>query len=478
MRKVLVYVTGLLLGILLFGCKNMPVDELNIYALNDFHGAVLENGEEPGLSRLGKFLMDEKKAHPKETVILSAGDMFQGTAISSMTRGDVVIEAMNTIGFDAMTVGNHEFDWGISGISRLNDLALENGEAQFPILGANVIRKSTGEIAEWAKPYTVISRGDLKIGIIGTIGETLTEDILATIVEDYEFTDQLETIRKYTKILRTEKGCDIVIVVSHDDTSRINPTLADETGDYAVDAVINGHTHSREYGIEVGDKGVPLPYSQSKDLGKFIGKITLKIDPDTKKVTDAWSDSLVSAEVAKKESAEINSILHKYQDYIDQANEVLAVSSQYVSRTDGAKWAANTLNSSTGSDVAFVNIGGIRSAAFPIYQDSEVRYSDIFRMMPFENTVITFTMTGREIRDLVAANSDLYYSSSYNPSSGTIGEIAIDPDQKYACATTDFVFLGRSDFRTAENVSFTDELFRDQLVAAVKGSHNGRWTLQ
>ncbi len=90
-----------------------------------------------GIYKIGDFLIKEKQNSPETTLIISAGDMFQGTAVSSMTRGrKPVVDAMNIIGFDAMTLGNHEFDWGIDVVLKYQDGKEENGEAKLSIFGS------------------------------------------------------------------------------------------------------------------------------------------------------------------------------------------------------------------------------------------------------------------------------------------------------------------------------------------------------
>lgn len=90
----------------------ITIDYLDIYSINDLHGAIEEDEYGRGLARIGNFLIEKKTTNPDNTVILVAGDMFQGTAISNLTYGGVVVEALNYIGIDAFTIGNHEFDWG------------------------------------------------------------------------------------------------------------------------------------------------------------------------------------------------------------------------------------------------------------------------------------------------------------------------------------------------------------------------------
>ncbi|HQC74820.1 MAG TPA: 5'-nucleotidase C-terminal domain-containing protein, partial [Bacilli bacterium] len=367
---------------------------LNIFTLNDFHGAVFLDDDEAGISRIGKYLLDQKTNYPHQTILISAGDMFQGSAVSSLTRGGLVVDAMNAIGFDAMTIGNHEFDWGVEGILRFIDGDPSNKEASFPMLGANIYQISKNGLAPWAQPYTVITRGNVKIGIIGLMGESQKRDILASFVEDYLFTDKMEAIKKYTKILRNEEDCDIVIVSIHDDSSAINSQIANLSGEYHVDAVINGHTHRYYAAEESRQNGVPLPYVQAGDNGRYIGKITLTIDPNTKKVIDVSAENIRTITNCPTESPLINEIINNYPNEIAIANEVLGTAGQDIYKEEAITWAATALAKQGDSQIGIINSGGIRSGAFPINNGSTVTYGHIFKMMPFENKVVTLKMTG------------------------------------------------------------------------------------
>ncbi len=454
-------------------------DVINIFTLNDFHGAIFEDGDEAGISRIGAYLMAEKTAHPDSTVIVSAGDMFQGTAVSSMTRGAVVVRAMNAIGFDAMTIGNHEFDWGISGITRFNDGNLANDEADFPLLGANIEDSLTSQLASWSEPYTVIERGEIKIGIIGLIGEDEKSDILASIVADYEFTSQMAAIRTYAPILRTAEDCDIVIVSSHDDTSNINSQIADLTGDYQIDAVVNGHTHRYYAGEQSGIRDVPLPYVQSGNNGNNIGKISLEIDPETQTVIDVSAENISTYANCPVESPVINGIINEYSAEIAIAGEVLGTAGETIEKDATVIWAAETIRQRADTQVGIVNYGGIRGAAFPIYQNATVTFADIFKIMPFENTVITMSLTGAQLIQLMGIYS-LCFSRNVDPGNLTIDGAAIANGNLYTVSTMDFVFEGYPNiFGNAQSVVYTNDLFRDYLVAEVRESvgTNGFWIL-
>jgi 2',3'-cyclic-nucleotide 2'-phosphodiesterase (5'-nucleotidase family) len=453
-------------------------DVINIFTLNDFHGAIFQDGDEAGISRIGAYLMAEKAANPDSTVIVSAGDMFQGTAVSSMTRGSVVVRAMNAIGFDAMTIGNHEFDWGISGITRFNDGNLANDEADFPLLGANIEDSLTSQLASWSEPYTVIERGELKIGIIGLIGEDEKSDILASVVADYEFTSQMTAIRTYAPILRTTEDCDIVIVSSHDDTSNINAQIADLTGDYQVDAVVNGHTHRYYAGEQSGIRDVPLPYVQSGNNGNNIGKISLEIDPETKTVIDVSAENISTYSNCTVESPVVNGIINEYSAEIAIAGEVLGTAGETIEKDATVIWAAETIKQRGNTQVGIVNYGGIRGAAFPIYQNATVTFANIFKIMPFENTVITMSLTGAQLIQLMGTS--LHFSRNVDPVNLTIDGIAIASGNLYTVSTMDFVFEGYPNiFGNAQSVVYTNDLFRDYLVAEVRESveTNGSWIL-
>ena len=213
---------------------------IDIYTLNDFHGALFPNRDEPGIARLGCYLLEKRREDPDRTVILSSGDMFQGTAVSNLSRGEVVVAAMNLIGFDAMTIGNHEFDWGVPALRRFCDGDEGNGEASFPFLAANIRLKASGELVPWARPYMVIAKENARVGVIGVIGEDLINDILGSLISDYEFTDMLAAIAEYSKVLREKEGCGIVIVAAHADTMAMNERIAAA----GADAIVNGHTHN------------------------------------------------------------------------------------------------------------------------------------------------------------------------------------------------------------------------------------------
>lgn len=450
---------------------------LNIYSVNDFHGMIFEDDNGAGISKMGEYLYN---LNPENSIIISAGDMFQGTAVSSMSRGKVIVDAMNYIGFDAMTIGNHEFDWGDKEIIKFLDNDYSNGEANFPLIAANIYDKKTNQLASWVKPYTIIERMGIKIGIVGVIGHDQESDILASYVSNYSFEDELTAIKKYTKILRTEQNCDIVIVSCHTDTKKINIDIASLTGDYYVDAVLNGHTHQQYYGEEGRSNGVGLPFVQSGCYGRYIGVIELEYNLNEKKVTDVNAQTLRAKTVCRNESFEINKILARYQEYIDIANEKLGVSGVKLNKTAGGYWAATALCDAYEADLGIVNTGGIRSNGFPIENGQMITYGDIFEIMPFENMVRIVELRGDVILSkLLPYNGSSYYiSNNVNCNANTIDGVKIDSNKYYKVVTIDYLFeQTNKPFLSGANRVDTNDVFRDVLAQAVRDnvSENGKF---
>ena len=480
--KLLLFITILVIGV---RCKpatnpdnpseeepsSIEIDELTIYSINDFHGALLEDGIRAGISKIGNFLITEKQNNPNSTLIISAGDMFQGTALSSMTRGRAVVDAMNAIGFDAMTLGNHEFDWGVDQIKVFHDDDLTNGEAEFEFLAANVCYKGTNQLAEWATPYIVINKGGLKVGIIGVLGTDQTNDILASYVADYDFTDELTAIKKYAKALRTEEDCDIVIVSAHLDTSSISRQLSSLSGDEKIDALLNGHTHQQYYGEYTYGREVALPYVQSGSSGQYLGKITLEIDKETGSVIDVSSENLATISTCQSESLEINNILGSYQSYLDIAQSVLGVAGETIYKNTAGIWMATTIKERFSTDVAVVNAGGVRSSAFPIYIGDDVTYGDIFEIMPFENMICTSQIAGSDLLNILKyMNDGMYFSNNVTQSGGIyyIDGVAVVNSKLYTVGTIDYLFEKEYyPFKDGENTVFTTILLREIMVESV-----------
>ncbi|MGD8474064.1 MAG: metallophosphoesterase, partial [Anaerolineae bacterium] len=192
-----------------------PTETIVILHTNDFHGAVeaeeiqgsgrsLEQG---GLVNLVSLIDQLRDEHPGPTLVLDAGDVFQGSYVSNSTQGELVMAAMNVAGYDAWTLGNHEFDWG------QEPLRARIAQADFPALAANILDEATGEPWDMVQPYTIIELGRIKAGILGLTYPDTPSINRPENVAGLAFLEAEETVRRYLPELQEQ--ADLVVVLSH-----------------------------------------------------------------------------------------------------------------------------------------------------------------------------------------------------------------------------------------------------------------------
>ena len=414
---------------------------LELYSVNDFHGSFNENRDngEIGMSKLATFLKDKVN---QEAVVLSAGDMWQGGVESNLTKGQIIIDSMNYVGFDSMTIGNHEFDWGFD--------TLENNikSMEFPMLAANAIDKRTNEAFPYFEPYTIVEKKGVKIGIVGTGAESLPTDITYSVSQHLEFTDQVETVKEYSDFLKTEENCDIVVLAAHDggsDSYGQEPiyfteltTVSDISGEKYVDAIFLGHDHDTKSG-ELND----VPYAEGGSNGKGLSYINLKLEKngDDFDVVDSVSTTIdpYSSGYFNKEDSYINSLLEKYADELAQADRVICSFSETKSKNDildlvcdaMIAYANDPKHESILIDdqkvtAAFHNTGGVRDSA----ESGDFTYRDLIKVLPFDNTYCIAKLTDGQFDTW--NNSSNYYKGSKGSGEytyvATINYLADNPD--------------------------------------------------
>lgn len=222
---------------------------------------------------MGLIAMEREK--DPNLLLLDAGDFSQGSPYFNYFRGRVEVDAMNRMGYDAATFGNHEFDNG------LDTLAMLVRMARFPFVCANY--DFTGTVLEgMVKPYVVINRAGLKIGVIG-VGVSPDDLIAKENFGGIQYLDPLPVINMTAQILREDKHCDLVVVLSHLGTDSPNGVsdlkLAEQMR--GVDIVIGGHTHHVFCGERVTDAdGHEVVLSQMGKSGMRVGKITVRFAED------------------------------------------------------------------------------------------------------------------------------------------------------------------------------------------------------
>lgn len=471
-KRVSYALLALFLVVAMVGCgtgnKGGVASKLTILTVNDFHGALEESEGQNGIARLAaNFAKEVKEA--EATIIVSAGDMFQGTAISNYDHGKTTIDIMNKMNFDVMTLGNHEFDWGYSEMYKYIDGDESNGEANFPFLGCNILEKSTNQMPKGLNAYQIVERGGLKVGIIGYMGYGNESDIAVSMLGDLYFAEPVKTVAGYAKKLRTEEKVDVVIVVGHEGRNS-NELFATLNGDERVDAIVNAHTHAAYSDTIKRADGTTLPYLQAGTAGKRYGVIELEIDKETKKVVGGTAENKYN--MGNKDSSVERILKNLISETAPVFGRVIGVAKYNVERYSAADWAATALKDYAKTDVAIINIGGIRAQAFPINEGSNITVSKIHEIMPFDNVLKTVDLKGEDLIILIC-NGSLVTSANvyinYASDQIYINDEPIDLNRVYSVASIDYIFDNTSyPFFKGENKVNTGILFRDVLIERVE----------
>lgn len=256
--------------------------QLTILHTNDTHSTVMplsENLNDTMKAGRGGFLRRvamveaERKADP-DLLLFDSGDFSQGSTYYTMYKGDVEVGLMNMMKYDAATIGNHEFDFGLENMVRIFRMA------EFPVVCANYDFRGT--IAEdVVKPYVVLRRSGLRIGVFG-LSPKLGGLVSWKNYPGVKYLDPVKAAAETVAILKGKERCDVVVCLSHLGWD-MKPEVDDSTviaNTEGIDIVLGGHSHTYLKDLEwVTDKGGRrVPVDQNGKHGIFIGKMKLKVD--------------------------------------------------------------------------------------------------------------------------------------------------------------------------------------------------------
>ena len=264
---------SLIIIIILSFAACTPKEHLTILHTNDTHSQVepKDNGQGGYARRMG--LIRQEREKDPNLLLVDAGDFSQGTPYFNLYRGRVEIDAMNYIGYDAATLGNHEFDNG------LDSLAMVLKLAQFPVVCANYDFTGT-PLEGLVQPFTIVQKGNLKVGIfcLGCQPKGIISD------KNFEPAQYLEPYPVAQAMADTLKaqGCDVVVCLSHMGTyGKAKSDVCDAAmvaSTRGIDAVIGGHTHKFYDRLRVANlDGDSIPVCQMGKSGVYLGKIVLDL---------------------------------------------------------------------------------------------------------------------------------------------------------------------------------------------------------
>ena len=350
-----------------------------------------------GTGRLVTAIKDAK-ARGNNTILVDGGDQFQGTLFYTYYKGMLAAEMMNKLGYDGMTVGNHEFDDGPE------VLASFMGAIKFPILTSNADVSAEPLLADVLEKSTVIERGGEKIGLIGLTPDDTDE--LASPGPNITFSDPVVAVQGEVDRL-TEMGVNKIIVLSHSGY-KTDLRVAEETT--GVDVIVGGHSNTLlsntndraegPYPTMVGSTAIVQAYA----YGKYLGELNVTFD-DAGNITQAVGEPiLIDASVAQ-DAETVARIADMAAPLEEIRNEVVAETSEAI---DGERGSCRAVECAMGNlvadamldrvkdqgiEIAIANGGGLRASI----DAGEVTMGEVLTVLPFQNTLSTFQVTGATV---------------------------------------------------------------------------------
>ncbi|MEZ5308839.1 MAG: bifunctional UDP-sugar hydrolase/5'-nucleotidase [Pyrinomonadaceae bacterium] len=412
----------ILLAILLFLSASAALAEqkkLNILYSNDLH-AHLEPHIVPWVSttrKVGGFaniatIVKREKASNNYTAYFDAGDFFTGPYISSLTKGEAVIDAMNYLGLDAACAGNHEFD------HNWKNAQAQFRKAKFPILNGNIFVEETGKLV-WNKPYVVKKFNGIRLGIIGLHGRFAFYDTTSDeMIKGVEARDEEEYLRKYIAELKGK--ADLIVVLIHQgipgtqssggtkDVERNHEKdiqLAKNVD--GIDIMITGHPHSGTPEALVSN-GTIIVSTDAYTIE--LGKLELVYDTKLKRITSHKNnlDYLFDDEVP--DDPKMVSVISKWKTKLSSiTDEVVTKTTKALTRSYGEESflgdlvADALLNESPDYDFAVTNSGGLRQDV----DEGPVTVGELISAFPFPNTVVQLEMKGNDVRAMFEHGASL-----------------------------------------------------------------------
>jgi 2',3'-cyclic-nucleotide 2'-phosphodiesterase (5'-nucleotidase family) len=492
--------SALLLPILLLvtaGVAAAETKKLTILYSNDLH-AHLEPHRVPWVSEtrlVGGFanfatLVKREKARNPNALYFDAGDFFTGPYISSLTKGEAVIDAMNHLGLDAACVGNHEFDHG------WQNTRMQLAKAKFPILNGNIFIKGTEEL-HWNNPYVIIEKNGLRIGVIGLHGKFAFYDTTSDeMIQGIEARDEEIYLKKYIDELTP--WTDLLVLLIHQgipgrqSTSGAVDVARNLQKDIelarrvpGLDLIVTGHAHT----------GTPKPLVSngtiivSTDAYTIeLGKLDLTYDVKKDRIVRFSNHYGPVFDDAVPDDPEMSAVIEKWKNKLRTiTDEVVTRSSVELTRSYGEESvlgdlvADAMLDAYPDFDFAITNSGGLRQDI----DSGPVTVGELISAFPFPNTVYQLEMKGSQLRKIFEHGAGLT-NGILQASRGVEMEYderlpvgrrvvscrikgePLSDDRSYRLLTSNFLADGGDGFLEFKNASFRKNTGVEMLQAMIR----------
>jgi len=532
MKKLCFLSIFLVAGLLL--ASETETQKLYIFYTNDIHGGITEQeadflnpnfppmlGGGASAARIIETYRKKAKEYGNALLLLDAGDIFQGTPVGTKTAGKAIIDYMNKVGYDAVTAGNHDFDLGKDVFINLTR------QADFPILSANLFDKSSDKVFSYIKPWTIVEKHGIKIGIFGITTEATEQMSFPQNIAGLDFTAELPAAQKAVDELHAQ-GVDLVIALVHmglpydvqegyqklmeserQHVIKESYLNAMELARYVkgIDIMFGGHIH-RGYDEPWCDPVNHTLVFQNYGNGGNLGMAIINFDEKSRTIAgydlpDKESGLLLLTQDQFWPDDSIEASIKAVQEEVEKGyDEVIGVTDLALTRGQGEAPMNNlicdAMIEATGADFSFTNFGGVRSDI----KIGPITPRDVFKVLPFGNAIVVLHLKGEFLKQLfedkLAGNRSglaigggkLAYDRSKPDGEKitqfTIGGNPIDDNKEYRVATTDYLAEGNSGLSALasleqEYVDQTGILLRDAVTQYIQKNtplsirSNGRW---
>ena len=431
---------------LLAGCATAPQPvatepvKVRVLAINDFHGNLrpatgglrIQDPANPGKTvvvpaggaeQLATAVAELRKASPN-SVFVAAGDLVGATPLlSALFRDEPTIESLSLMGLEISSVGNHEFDKGAAELLRLQRGGCDPKEgckgpttfkgASFQYLAASTVDKRTG--LTLLPAYKVKTFQGIPVAFIGLTLKGTPGIVVPAGVAGLEFRDEADTVNELVPRLQAQ-GIEAIVVLIHEggvptgdynECPGISGPIVNivKKLDKAVDLVISGHTH-RAYNCRIEGRLV----TSGDKYGTIVTAIDLVLDPKTRDITSAVADNVIVRANFAKDPRQ-TALIEQYEKLVVPlarrvVGRIAAALPREANRAGESPLgqviadAQLAATQDAGAQIAFMNPGGIR-AELPMPADGQVRYEDLFSVQPFYNNLVTMTLTGAQVLQLL-----------------------------------------------------------------------------
>lgn len=434
---------------------------------NDSHSRAVNDS---GQGQMGFTTVSALKKHYEsmgvEVILLDAGDTLHGLPFANLVGGKSIVEIMNLAGYDAMTPGNHDFNYGTDALVQLT------ADMDFPLLSSNIKKKSDGK--DLLEDNIILEENGIKYGIFGLSTPETSYKTNPNNVAAIEFADPIAAAREEVSELEAA-GAQIIIALAHlgiDESSEITSKMVAEQVD-GIDLIVDGHSHSvLEKGLKVEDTLIVSTGDYIKNVGIVLispeGKIDAElIIPEDFAEKDSAMDELVTSFSQKQEEL-LSEVIGKTSVLLDGVREHVRAG-----ETNLGNLATNAFLWKTGADAAFTNGGGIRASI----EVGDITKKDIVTVFPFGNYIVTKNITGEALLEALELGVSAYpeplggflqvagITFSFDPSKPAgsrvveakiNGEI-LDPEAEYLIATNDFMAVGGDGYTMLKDFAVVNE---------------------